>query len=172
MCPFWPWLHIIQLAIFWLDLLSPRRCYSDNDKYDTTPPSIHPSIHPLTLRTKKRLILRKTTVAYGIAKLIKQAAAAHRHSDISLDRTPSSVVSINKQLCNTDNFIVRINTRSCGGRLRGRRKTSWAWECMRELTTRLHWQGQRETWRRMRSLLLATSNRWRSWRRRSFSWGV
>jgi hypothetical protein len=24
-------LHIIQLAIFWLDLLSPRRCYSDND---------------------------------------------------------------------------------------------------------------------------------------------
>ena len=61
-------------------------------------------------QTKKRLILRKTTVAYGIAKLIKQAAAAHRHSVDSLDRTPSSVVSINKQLCNIDNFIVRINT--------------------------------------------------------------
>jgi hypothetical protein len=53
-------------------------------------------------QTKKRLILRKTTVAYGIATLIKQAAA--------LARTPSSVISINKQLCNIDNFIVRINT--------------------------------------------------------------
>ena len=59
---------------------------------------------------KKRLILRKATVAYGIATLLEQAAAAHRHSVDSLDRTPSSVVSINKQLCNIDNFIVRINT--------------------------------------------------------------
>ena len=59
-------------------------------------------------RTKKLLILRKATVAYGIATLLKQAAEAHRYSG-SLDDTLPSIASINKQLCNIDNFIVRIN---------------------------------------------------------------
>jgi len=59
-------------------------------------------------QTKKLLILRKATVAYGIATLLKQAAAAHRYSG-SLDDTLSSIASINKQLCNIDNFVVRIN---------------------------------------------------------------
>ena len=59
-------------------------------------------------QTKKLLILRKATVTYGIATLLKQAAEAHRYSG-SLDDTLPSITSINKQLCNIDNFIVRIN---------------------------------------------------------------
>ena len=46
------------------------------------------------------LILRKTTVAYGVAQLMKQARSA--------TQTPP-IVSLNEQLLSIDNFTVRMN---------------------------------------------------------------
>jgi len=55
------------------------------------------------------LILRKTTVAYGVAQLMKQARTQH-HSGSSLATLPPPIVLLNEQLLSIDNFTVRMNT--------------------------------------------------------------
>jgi len=54
------------------------------------------------------LILRKTTVAYGVAQLMKQAKTQH-HSGSSLAALPPPIVLLNEQLLSIDNFTVRMN---------------------------------------------------------------